>query len=1117
MELPSTQGSEFYLSFTRAAEDRWKEFDLIVAAEHPGVIRFTDAAGASTTRTFTGGVATTIPLFSICSVSGSNGCSVSRENSGNNGFSDGSSLFGTVANVDGTTVITNHITGLTNSYTIAFNVPQNRGYIIETFEADGVTPQNVSIYAGMQGGGTAEYANIYPIDALGNEYFVLSRPGWNQSTSGGKYPNGLYPQDRLAVALVMATEDNTVIEIVPTSLLFGQGDTEDILGTIEITLNKGQTYQISPQALENNPGRDDITGTMIRTKKTPGNECKRIAVFSGTQHSRPGDWEYDQLFPVHLWGKEYLSVSPYTHDTRIVAAHPCTEVRINGSLVATLNASEFYAYNNGNAFIETSKPVGVAIFTAGNAGDGSMVVLAPVEQRLNSILFTVPSSGANRFILEITAPTDTRDDVQYANPISWSEVSGTNYSRGTTTFTPTQTAQITSAGGFNAYAYGDGGGLSYAFSVGSKAETELDLSIGGYSSSELAMWECPPLGGKQELVPSGLENYVYENVIWEVYENAQVTLDGDGKIDEIINFGNLLERIEAPYANGGIGEFNFINPDPTIYYALKMSVTLSGCFAPDGNIAIAFKIAEVTAEENTALTKCYGETLESAKAQDFLNTFNSGNEPNKGYAWYSENNYNVPFANTKTIDLASDPDHDYGTSKKYWVRLQHECRIFVDTIVVTVNTRAQKDSLHTFCHNLSNTNVLESSKATEANFNYAWYAYENDVKTPLTTGASLTITNDGTLDAKIYWVESESTINNCEAYADTFKISVDAPALNESLPKMLCPDNLLSSTISGADLYLWGKEGNAGFTGSQQNIQITENYSETGKYWVRAYHNCELTVDTFVVSVYDELWNNLIKSDFDGAICETGNQRVILAANEGGALTTPMIWEESTDKLAWKTFTANPLGEKPNITTHYRVVSQGECSQTVTSDVVTITVNPAFTVEISAPRAEYEPQQEIELTATQNSNIYSYTWYRNDEERYSDTPGQYRENMPQEEMAMVTFRLRIELIAGFQDELCAAESNAFVARVVKLPSFISPYTQDGIHDRFAADYDDVVVFNRLGQVVWDSKSQGDRKGWDGRGNNGKLVNPGVYYYVIQTKNDNTEGKPIRKTIEVVKK
>ena len=341
--------------------------------------------------------------------------------------------------------------------------------------------------------------------------------------------------------------------------------------------------------------------------------------------------------------------------------------------------------------------------------------------------------------------------------------------------------------------------------------------------------------------------------------------------------------------------------------------------------------------------------------------------------------------------------------------------------------------------------------------------------------------------------------------------------MNESLPKMLCPDNLLSSTISGADLYLWGKEGNAGFTGSQQNIQITENYSETGKYWVRAYHNCELTVDTFVVSVYDELWNNLIKSDFDGAICETGNQRVILAANEGGALTTPMIWEESTDKLAWKTFTANPLGEKPNITTHYRVVSQGECSQTVTSDVVTITVNPAFTVEISAPRAEYEPQQEIELTATQNSNIYSYTWYRNDEERYSDTPGQYRENMPQEEMAMVTFRLRIELIAGFQDELCAAESNAFVARVVKLPSFISPYTQDGIHDRFAADYDDVVVFNRLGQVVWDSKSQGDRKGWDGRGNNGKLVNPGVYYYVIQTKNDNTEGKPIRKTIEVVKK
>ena len=81
---------------------------------------------------------------------------------------------------------------------------------------------------------------------------------------------------------------------------------------------------------------------------------------------------------------------------------------------------------------------------------------------------------------------------------------------------------------------------------------------------------------------------------------------------------------------------------------------------------------------------------------------------------------------------------------------------------------------------------------------------------------------------------------------------------------------------------------------------------------------------------------------------------------------------------------------------------------------------------------------------------------------------------------------------------------------LQVPNFFSPGSTPGQNDIFKVSYKSIVkfkctIFNRWGNKVyeWTDPSQG----WDGR-HNGKLVNPGVYYYVIDA--TGSEGKRYKK-------
>ncbi|MDR1678529.1 MAG: IgGFc-binding protein, partial [Prevotellaceae bacterium] len=525
MEMPSTQGSEFYLSFIKANPKREKTMLLIVSAERIGKLEFTDANGLVTTKNFNAGT-TIIEMVS--------------------------------------TDDTDAITGgdLRNCYTTLINQESKTGYKIVAFENDGTTLQKVSLYAGLSGDDTADFGNVYPIEALGNEYIVVSHAGMTKDS---------YPQP--SEALVVATRDGTEIEVVPACLLEGYGD--ELLPAFTVTLNKGEVYQLRAKSPNSgDKGQNDLSGTVFRTKKGTASECYPIAVFTGGAHSNPGDYEYEQLFPTHLWGKNYLVTTPQNESNevyvRVMAAQGCTEVKVDGVLKATLNQTEYYEYTSpsGGSYIEASKPVEVAFFTApesgGSSSDASMTVLAPVEQMLEEIVFVAPyvkayGSDFSNYKVSIVTPTKFMGDIHLKNLANsteltlsgWVSVAGTNdgYKSIAVNVDAGTTYQIIAdAGGFNAIVYAYGGNPEYSFSVGSKAQTEIDLGIGSnpenggkpYTSSELAVLECPPLGGTQPLVPFGLENIIYSHVDWEVFEDADVQLDTDGKIIGINNIGTPM-------------------------------------------------------------------------------------------------------------------------------------------------------------------------------------------------------------------------------------------------------------------------------------------------------------------------------------------------------------------------------------------------------------------------------------------------------------------------------------------------------------------------------------------------------------------------------------------------
>lgn len=191
---------------------------------------------------------------------------------------------------------------------------------------------------------TTDMTYLLDSNALGKNYVVAS-----MGTGGGE-------GSQMAVH---AIEDNTTVTISPKGV-----------AAFNVVLNKGETYKYAG-------GSTDLTGSSIVSDKN-------VAVFSGHECANVGGVAYcdnllEQAIPTEKLSKNYLltaskgaEITPQNRDlVRVIATADGTEVKVNGTVVATLNRGQYHEFSLTEATgaqVEASAPVAVAQYLVGGNG-----------------------------------------------------------------------------------------------------------------------------------------------------------------------------------------------------------------------------------------------------------------------------------------------------------------------------------------------------------------------------------------------------------------------------------------------------------------------------------------------------------------------------------------------------------------------------------------------------------------------------------------------------------------------------------------------------------------------------------------------------------------------------
>ena len=344
--------------------------------------------------------------------------------------------------------------------------------------------QPVAVYAHIFAQNSSGATLLLPVNTLGKDYYTINYK--QQSNEGGSYSE----------FMVIATEDNTTVNITPTAALL---DGKQAGSTFQINLNKGEVYQ--------GQAATDLTGTRITSVSAGANTCTKIAVFSGsgrvyigctplTDKGEPTDNSSDNLFqqvyPTASWGKTYITVplKGRNYDIfRVVLSTPNTTVKVNGTVI---NANQFvngsyYEFNSNIPNIITAdqpiQAVQYAVTQGDNLacgvepndiGDPEMIYLTPLEQTINGVTlfsasnFAILRSFINVVIKTTAVPSFVVDGNHYS---AFTVIPGNPlYSYAQIPVTLGSSHTINAGTGFNAIAYGFGDRESYGYAAGTNLQ-----------------------------------------------------------------------------------------------------------------------------------------------------------------------------------------------------------------------------------------------------------------------------------------------------------------------------------------------------------------------------------------------------------------------------------------------------------------------------------------------------------------------------------------------------------------------------------------------------------------------------------------------------------------------
>lgn len=390
-------------------------------------------------------------------------------------------------------------------------VPDNYGY---NSQNEGVantgvhvtSDQDISLYIGNESSNSYDAANVLPTNALGNLYTL-------QTCNSVYYQGNNNSANMRASFLVIATEDNTILEITPTVATPNHSAEE----TYTVALNQGQVYHVMTRngsTTGNTNG--DFSGTTLVANHP-------VSVFSGNcLVSIPGgistgyDHVFEQAMPTAYWGKKFVVTSSgfVNHGVgddlvKITAFGDNTDVYRDGDILCHLRTGESFTFNMNLSsepctYLESNYPIAVYLYnhSHGTANpqycDPSMVWISPVEQTIEEVTFsTFQVQEVNYHYVNIVCYTENVSEMTYdgVNIASeFSPVPGNNELSYVRKSIIHGSHTLSCPGGFVAYVYGIGEAEGYAYTVGSSAKvltTQLFIDgqpyenyIEGYSTCQ---------------------------------------------------------------------------------------------------------------------------------------------------------------------------------------------------------------------------------------------------------------------------------------------------------------------------------------------------------------------------------------------------------------------------------------------------------------------------------------------------------------------------------------------------------------------------------------------------------------------------------------------------------
>lgn len=270
---------------------------------------------------------------------------------------------------------------------------------VGTFRHKGIHIQSdvpIAVYSHIYGSASSGASLLLPVKTWGYTY---------QSINSKQQ----YASNCFSWVYIIASEDNTNIEIIPTVPTRAQdlSGLQPWVASI-ITLQKGQIYQILGANTDLIGGAAntgfELTGTSIRSLS----QGKPIAVFSGSSRTTNpascgtggGDNDMVQSFPLHVWGKKYLTAPlaasssasfMSTNIYKVIVNDPQTIVTRNGVILTGLINNSYYIFeSNQPAYIVSNKPIMLAQFmTAAGCtsgiGDPDMYYLSPINAGIKQV------------------------------------------------------------------------------------------------------------------------------------------------------------------------------------------------------------------------------------------------------------------------------------------------------------------------------------------------------------------------------------------------------------------------------------------------------------------------------------------------------------------------------------------------------------------------------------------------------------------------------------------------------------------------------------------------------------------------------------------------------------